>query len=176
MPRIPYPNTESSHERARAASAAREKRGGKLLNLYLMLLHSPHIAEAWLGLGTAVRYGTGISDRHRELSICLIASLSDCEYEWAQHAPEAMAAGVGRGELDSLASWESSGYFDEDDRAILRYVEHASLGQPIHDDEFDDLTRLFDEQRIVELTALVGYYTGLSRFLVALGVDEAGEE
>lgn len=141
-----------------------------------MLLHSPDIAEAWLGLGTAVRYGTGISDRHRELSICLIALLSDCEYEWAQHSPEALRAGVTREELDSLASWQPSSFFDADDRAILAYVERASLGEPIRDNEFDDLRRLFDEPRIVELTALVGYYTGLSRFLVALGVDEAGEE
>ena len=176
MPHLPYPGPEPSSDRIRVESAARAQRGGKLLNLYRMLLHSPVVAEAWLGLGTAIRYRTGISPRQRELSICLISLLNDCEYEWHQHAREAVEAGVGVDELGDLTSWRSSRHFDEKDRTVLHYVEQTTLGHPLHDDEFERLSQLLDETQIVELTALVGYYTGLSRFLIALGVDDSDEE
>ncbi len=176
MPRISYPDPHSSPDYARIEGAARDQRGGKLLNLYRMLLHSADVAEPWLALGTAIRYRIGISARHRELSICLISLLNDCEYEWTQHAPEAAKAGVGAEELSQLATWVSSRCFDEADRAVLRYVERTTLGGRVHDDEFESLSQVLDEKQIVELTALVAYYTGLARFVIALGIDDTDEE
>lgn len=175
MPRLPYPDLDGSDDRKRVEAKARDQRGGVLLNLYRMLLHSPVVADAWLGLGTAIRYRTGIGDLHRELSICLIALLTDCEYEWVQHAVLAEEAGATAEQLADLLAWETSPHFDEGDRVVLRYVERAALGRPMHDDEFERLAAIMSDETILELTALVGYYTGLSRFLVALGVDDEGE-
>lgn len=176
MTLIPYPPPSDATDRVAVEARARSARGGRLLNLYRMLLHSPPVADGWLALGTAVRYHTQLTGRQRELTICLIALLNDCDYEWVQHTPEAITAGVTRQELDHLATWRPSGVFGREDRAILGYVESVTLGNPIDDDLVREIRFVLNDRQVLELTAVAGYYTGLARFLLALRVDDIGED
>src|SRR3972149_1442468 len=54
MARTAYPDTPEASLAPLVERIERE-RGGKLLNLYRMLLHSPPVAQGWLGLFTAIR-------------------------------------------------------------------------------------------------------------------------
>lgn len=175
-PLIPYPLPSDAADRLAIEAKVRAARGGRLLNLYRMLLHSPPVADGWLALGTAARYRTQLTGRQRELTICLVALLNDCEYEWTQHTPEAIREGVSPQELDQLATWRSSAVFTRDDRAVLGYAESVTLGWAADRGLADEIRRVLDDRQVLELTAVVGYYTGLSRFLSALGIDASGEE
>jgi AhpD family alkylhydroperoxidase len=176
VPLIPYPPPSDTADRLAIEAKVRTARGGRFLNLYRMLLHSPPVADGWLALGTAARYRTQLTGRQRELTICLIALLNDCEYEWAEHAPEAIRAGVSPQELEQLATWRSSGLFARDDRAVLGYVASVALARAVDRELADELRLVLDDRQVLELTAVVGYYTGLARFLIALGIDASGEE
>lgn len=176
MTLIPYPPPSEEPDRVAVEEQIRAARGGRVLNLYRMLLHSPPVAGGWLALGTAARYRTQLTGRQRELTICLVALLNDCEYEWGQHAAEAIRAGVSPEELEQLAAWRSSGLFSRDDRAVLGYVESVTLARTVAREIADELRLVLDDRQVLELTAVVGYYTGLARFLMALGIDASGEE
>jgi len=173
---IPYPLASDSPDRVAIEEQIRAERGGRLLNLYRMLLHSPPVAEGWLALGTAARYRTQLTGRQRELTICLIALLNDCGYEWGQHAPEAIAAGVRPEELAQLGTWRTSALFAREDRAVLGYVESVTLAQAVGSPVAEELRLVLNDRQVLELTAVVGYYTGLARFLNALGIDSSGED
>ena len=57
MARVPYADENSSPEIKALSERIRAERGGRLLNLYKMLLNSPSVAAGWLSLLTAIRPG-----------------------------------------------------------------------------------------------------------------------
>jgi hypothetical protein len=73
MARIPYPDLHNP-ELSPFIERIKHERGGRLLRLYQMLLHSPSVAEGWLALFTAIRERASLPDRYREL-----ATLRRCE-------------------------------------------------------------------------------------------------
>ena len=86
MPRIPYVPKDLSEPRD-VVAAVRARRGGELLNLDRMLLHSPPVAMGWNALLGAVRKDLALSPKLRELAMCVVAVLNGAEYEWGHHAP-----------------------------------------------------------------------------------------
>jgi len=93
MARISYPDLDRP-EIAPLAERIKAERGGKLLNLYRMLLHSPPVAEGWLAFLTAIRQKCNLPARVRELVIMRIAVLNAAEYEFQAHLPFARAERV----------------------------------------------------------------------------------
>ena len=62
--------------------AVRARRGGHLLNLDRMLLHSPELTRGWNSYLGAVRTRLSVSPRLREIAICTVAVLNQAEYEF----------------------------------------------------------------------------------------------
>ncbi|MFZ9525894.1 MAG: carboxymuconolactone decarboxylase family protein, partial [Burkholderiaceae bacterium] len=92
MPHIPY-LPEDLKEPADVVDAIRKRRGGELLHLDRMLLHSPAFARGWNVFLGAVRTELSLSPKLRELSMCTVAVLNGAEYEFVQHAPLFIKAG-----------------------------------------------------------------------------------
>lgn len=149
----------------------KRERGGRVLNLYRMLLHSPPVAAGWLHMGTAVRYQAKLDGRLRELAICAVARLNGAEYEYHHHAPLARREGVSEAQLAALPDWRGSDLFDARERAVLAYTEAMTRHIDVDDETFAAARAHFDEQEMVELTATIGFYNLVSRFLVALRID-----
>jgi alkylhydroperoxidase family enzyme len=93
MPRVPYLPADL-REPAEIVDAVRARRGGHLLNLDRMLLHSPALAAGWNTFLGAVRESLVVDRRLRELAMCTVAVLNGAEYEYTQHAPLYIAAGA----------------------------------------------------------------------------------
>src|SRR5699024_1153987 len=96
---------------------------GSVLHLYRMLLHSPPVAEGWLGLLTAIRQQCGLADDIRELVIMRIAALNDAAYEADQHGPIALAAGLSPEQLEALRSDNPTPCFDERQTAVIALTD-----------------------------------------------------
>lgn len=61
--------------------------------------------------------------------------------------------------------------------AALRYADQMTLSVKVSDDVFERLKQYYNTREIIEITATISAYNCVSRFLVALDVDErAGEE
>ncbi|HEY4658975.1 MAG TPA: carboxymuconolactone decarboxylase family protein, partial [Gemmatimonadaceae bacterium] len=146
-------------------------RGGKLLNLYRMLLHSPPVAQGWLGLFTAIRQQCELPGRCRELAILRIAVLNGADYEFGAHVPFALAEGLTEAQVDALKAGREPEGLTEIDRAVLAYTDAMTRQVRVPDAVFDAVRKRFDERRVVELTATIAGYNLVSRFLEALQVD-----
>src|SRR5215831_7608968 len=84
----------------------RRQRRGTLLKLYKALLHSPPLAESWFGHMNAVRWGSTLSGRLRELIVIRIAAIHATAYVIRQHVPAlAEADGVSIAECEALEDW-----------------------------------------------------------------------
>jgi alkylhydroperoxidase family enzyme len=171
MARLGYvdPTPERPDLEALAAQIRTER--GRLPNLYRMLLNSPSVAAGWLHLGTGIRQQAKLNGRLRELVICQIGRLNRADYEWNAHAQLALREGASQAQLDALPHWRESDAFDAQERDVLAYAEMMTNQIEVDDLVFASVRRHFDDQELVELTATVGFYNLVSRFLVALQVD-----
>jgi alkylhydroperoxidase family enzyme len=171
MARVPFIDDIQHPELQPLADRIRAERGGRLYNLYKVLLNNPRIAEGWLALFTAIRQQSELGGRYRELAIMLVAVINRAEYEYVQHVPFALKAGLTQAQLDALRDWRNSKLFEDADRAVLEYTEVMTRSVQVPDEVFAALARHFDARQTVELTATVAGYNLVSRFLEALKVD-----
>ena len=170
MARIPYPDF-SLGDREPLAERIKRERGGKLLNLYKVLLHSPSLAEGWLAFLTSVRQRAELPGRYRELAILRVAVLNGAEYEFTAHVPFALREGIAQADIDALhANGVASGLTDAD-RAVLAYTDSMTREIRVADPVFAAVRMHFAEREIVELTATIAAYNCVSRFLEALRID-----
>ena len=148
-----------------------EGNGARIINFYKVLANSPHVARNVIRLGNSLIGRTTLSPKLRELTIMRIAKLCDCEYEWVQHTPVALQSGVSQAQLDAIGSWKESNNFDEEERAILQYVDEVAQNVKVADATFEALNKYLNEQNIVEVTLAIGWWGMLARLFVPLEVE-----
>ena len=171
MARIPYVEERDHPELADLIRRIKDQRGGRLLNLYKLLLQSPEVADGWLHLFTAVRQRASLDARTRELVIMHVAVLNGADYEYQAHAPLALRAGLTQQQIDALPTWRTADVFDERDRAVLAYCESMSREVHVPDAVFAPLPRYFNSHEILELTTTIAGYNAVLRVPEALQVD-----
>lgn len=169
MARVPLLDESAG---AAVVAKIRGKRGGRLLNLYRALLHSPGLASAWLDFNNAVRYETGLGERARELVIMRVAVLNRADYVFQIHRLRyAEPAGVTPAEIEALRDWRKSGVFGPGDAALLAYVDAMTRDVEVPDAVFNGMRAHFGERAAVELTVLIAAYNMHTRVLRALDID-----
>ena len=171
------PIQEADHpELASAIARIREERGGKLLVLYRMLLHSPPVAMGWLSLLTAIRQQCTLSARLRELVILRIAALNGADYEFAAHVPFALQEGIDNIAIDTLRRGELPASLSPEELAALHYTDQMTRQVAVDHMVYGAVAATMSEREVVELTATVAAYNMVSRFLVALGIRPQGHQ
>jgi alkylhydroperoxidase family enzyme len=172
MARVPLINETDHADLAESIAKIKGARGGRLINIYRLMLHSPALANAWFDLNQAVRYGTEIDGKSRELAVIRVAILNDVEYVQRAHGPAyALKEGLTPEQVSAIANWEPSKLFSAQQRALLAYTDAMTRDIEVADDIFAEVRKHFSERQAVELTMLIGAYNMLTRFLKALKVD-----
>lgn len=171
MARISY--IEEKDHPELSAEIARIKGGrGTLLNIYKLLLHSPKVCMTWFDYIGAIRWGTSLTPRLRELVTVRIAQAANYAYALQQHVPTiAVADGVSLEECEALKDWRGSKFFSEAERAALAYVDAIRDGSGVPDDVFNAARKHYSEREVVELTVLTSVYIMHNRIFTALKVD-----
>ena len=136
-----------------------------------MLLHSGPVAEGWLRYLSAIRHECTLPGALRELVIMRIAQLNGVPYEAEQHAPIALRGGVTQEQIDALDRWLVSDQFDAQQRAVLAHCDAMTRTVHAPDEVFAAVRGVLDNRHLVELTATVGAYNMVSRFLEAMRID-----
>ncbi|MCX7782451.1 MAG: carboxymuconolactone decarboxylase family protein [Meiothermus sp.] len=175
MARVPYQPSDLGEPRP-VVEAIRQRRGGKLLNLDRMLLHSPPYAMGWNRFLGAVRNDLSLSSKLRELAMCGVAVLNGAEYEFQHHAPLFVQAGGTPAQLEALSNWEQATendrLFDPQERATLQLTFEMTRNVQVGDETFERVKALLpDLRQVVELVGVIAAYNMVSRFLVALDIE-----
>lgn len=168
MARIPYADLTNPEAKPLVERIVAER--GGVLHLYQMLLHSPPVASGWLNYLTAIRQQSTLPGGLRELVIMRIAVLNGAPYEAEQHAPIALREGVSQVQLDDLDNWQQSKSYDATQRAVLAYTDAMTKDIHVSPEVFAAVKAVLTDRLLVELTATVGAYNMVSRFLEALQI------
>jgi len=170
MARLPYPDISRS-DIAPLADRIRAERGGKMLNLYHMLLHSPPVADGWRALLTAIRQQCQLPGRYRELAILRVAVINGAEYEFNAHTSFARKEGVTEAQLEEMRADRTPADFTAADQAVLTCTDAMTRNVQVPEEVFAEVRKHFPDREVMELVATVAAYNLVSRFLVAIQVD-----
>ena len=130
-----------------------------------VLAESPELASLTQVLGAFCRYRTGLSPRLSELAVLITAAHWGADYEFDVHAPEALKAGIPQSVIDALRSGKTPRLEDDDSRLIYEFATTFYATRDVPDRLFEDAVARFGRRRVVELSGLLGYYSGLAMLL-----------
>ena len=175
MPRVPFV-PEDIAEPKEVVDAVRKRRGGKLIALDRLLLHSPALTAGWNAYLGAVRTQLSLPAKARELAIIGVAAFNKAEYEYVAHVPHLLQGGGTQAQADALRDLASAAgnesLFDADERAVLQPTLEMTRNVAVKDATFKRAAQaLGGAQQVVELVATIAAYNMVSRFLVALDVN-----
>lgn len=121
------------------------------------------------------RKGSPIEAGLRALVQVRISQINGCAFCADLNGAAALDRAVAPQKLAALAQYESSALFAERERAALTYAEAATdPAKRVDDACFARLRANFDEQAILDLTALVAFQNLSSKFNAALAVPAQG--
>jgi 4-carboxymuconolactone decarboxylase len=143
---------------------------GGLEGPFNAMLLSPPVGSALQALGSAVRYGSGFANRHREIAILVVAHAWDCAFEVYAHEAVGRAAGLSDDEFAALRDGEYE-RLAEHDRLVAKTSSALAARSNLTDQEFSSARDALGLPLLFELTTLVGYYATLA---LQLRVFEVG--
>ena len=171
MARLPYVTSSADPQVLSLIDRIRRERGGRLINLYKVLLNSPAVAEGWLDLLTAVRQKSSLPARYRELVILRVAALNGAPYELVSHVPHARDAGITEEEIEAVQAPCPGGPLTATDLAVLSLTDAMTRDIRVGEPVFRKAAEAFGPRQMTELTVTIASYNMVSRFLEAVLVD-----
>jgi len=156
--------------------AAQRRKYGKPLAATLAWARLPRAFLALTLLYRALdRRGARLAPGLRALVQVRVSQVNGCAFCVDLNSAAAVAREVDPEKLLALAGFSEAPEFDARERAALAYAEAMTeSGNGVDDALFERLRHEFDEDEIVELTALVAFQNLTSKFNAALGVPAQG--
>ena len=158
-------------------AAIRQRRGGELLDLDRLLLHSPVFATGWGEFMGRVRTGLALPPLLLELAMCGVAALNRADFEMHHHAPLYRAAGATEAQLAALhrlgvePELAQDPVFDATQQAVLALVVEMTRDVTVRDSTFERVRAAMGGDKLVfELVGVIAAYNMVSRILVALAL------
>lgn len=140
------------------------------VNIFRVMSHAPEAAKGFSSCGSRLLGQTKLDTRLRELVINAVSLKLASPYEWSHHAKWALDVGATAEELEAL----KAGELDKLGEPAATVVDYALK---VEDNTVDDgdvealRAQGLDDQEIVELTLVAGFYGMTARFLNAMDVE-----
>lgn len=128
-------------------------------------LYSPPVAESMTALNNYLRQKSGLDNRLVELTILVTAREMDCEYVWTAHEPAAQKAGLQQEIIDIVKFRRPVTKLAEKDAVIVQLGRDALGKHKVRSDTFARAQKLFGNQQLVNIVALMGDYAATTMLL-----------
>ena len=168
MDRIPIlQKSELNAAQRRVYDEISESRNGHVLELFMVLLHSPVVADHAQRLGAFHRHHSSLSTRLVELSVLTTAKHWSSSYAWHHHDRYARACSLETEIIDAIRDGNEPVLTASDDAAVHAYTRELLENRHVSDETYQAAWDELGSTGVVELTALIGYYT-----MVAMTLNE----
>ncbi len=141
-------------------------RRGRLGGPFPAWLRNPELAECAQKLGAYCRYDSNLTPQMSELAILVVARHWNASVEWAIHAPIAETSGVSAADIAAIRSNEVPDFDDPISQVVYAYASELLKTTRVTDEMHARAVNAIGEHRVVDLVALIGYYS-----LVALTLN-----
>jgi 4-carboxymuconolactone decarboxylase len=170
-PRIPLPGRDELDEAQRKVwdSVVAGPRG-TVIGPLRAAIHNAELAGRWSAMGEALRFNTSLPKRLSELAIVVTGRRWSSQVEWFVHARVAAESGISAAVLDAIKAGAPPVFADRQEALVYEFARTLQQDGRVPDAVYDAVRESFGVKGVVELTALIGYYTMVSMTLNAHGV------
>ena len=113
-------------------------------------------------VGAFCRYGTSLPPRLSELAIMIVARHWDANVEWVAHRKIALEKGVSQKILDAIENNQRPIFTHQDEEFIYDLVISILEKKGLSDDLFHKAEVGIGKKTLLELTAIIGYYSNIA--------------
>lgn len=166
MPRIPLPGSDEMNEaQRRVHDAVVSGPRGVMVGPLRAVIHSPELAGLWSAIGEFLRYRTCLSPALSELAVIVTARRWTSQVEWWAHAKAAAKAGISGTIIAAIQAGKAPEFSDPSEADIYEFARQLQINGTVEQAVYDRIVAQHGAQGVVELTALIGYYTMVSMTL-----------
>lgn len=168
MARIPLPSPdEMTPEQRRVHDTIVAGPRGTVIGPLRAVIHNPALAERWSALGEILRFGTSLPKRLNELAIIVTGRRWTSQIEWWVHARAGATAGLPEAAIEAIRTGEPPEFDEPDDALVYEFARQLQLTGTVPLETYRAVEERWGAAGVVELTAVVGYYTMVSMTLNA---------
>ena len=155
---------------------SQKRRYGKVLQPGLLWARIPLVfMPLALLYGALDRRSSKISPALRSLVTVRVSQINHCAFCVDINSATLMKRGITEEKVSLLPEWKSNPMFSPSEKAALAYTEAMTItGTKPEDMPVAELRKYFDDDSIVELTAVVAFQNMSSKFNSALDVPPQG--
>ena len=132
---------------------------------YNLLLRSPVLGQRLFDLFDYLRWKTSVPTRLNEFAILIIGRRWRSQVEWFAHAPIASKAGLSPDIISELKAGKRPSKMAEDEALVYDFVTELMSTHKVSDATFARARKIFNDQQIVDLTAVAGNYVMVAMIL-----------
>jgi alkylhydroperoxidase family enzyme len=151
--------------------------GDRVLNIFRTMVRAPKAAKGFLAWGNYVlSRRNDLPAREREIVILRIGYLCKAGYEWTQHVPIGVRAGLTEDEVARIKQGAGAPGWSAADQALLQASDELHHDQFITDATWAALKAHFTDKQCMDVVFTAGQYTQVSMILNSFGVQlDAGQ-
>jgi 4-carboxymuconolactone decarboxylase len=131
---------------------------GRVRGPFSILLHSPRLAQHFIGIVNFMREDSIVAQKHRSLAALTAASEGGGYYVWAAQVEAARKAGVREEAIALIRAKGDPANLPEEEREVVSYVQQLMRKRDVDRATFDALHKRYGTQWLVELTGSAGYF------------------
>ena len=161
----PIPADQMSPAQRDVAQEIALGRRGAVYGPFVPALRSPELARRLQRVGEYLRYEPALPPKLRELAILLVAREWTQEFEWHAHAGLALDAGLPQVLVQAIADGRRSTTMSADEALVCDFFFELQRSHSVSDSMYTAAIDLLGEQGVIDLVALVGYYTTLAMIM-----------
>ena len=144
---------------------------------YNPMIRSPVLGQRLYDLFYYLRWQTSVPTKLNEFAILIIGRQWRSQVEWFAHAPLAAKAGLSADIVAELKSGKRPSNMAEDEAVVYDFVTELTTTQKVADATYARAKKVFNDQQIVDLTAVAGNYVMVAMLLaMAEETVPAGKE
>ena len=113
MARVSIPSKDQVSDKLKDVFQSMEQRGVQVLNIFKVMAHCPKVGREFLRLGNAILFNGSLPPKLRELAILRVGDLAEATYEWRQHVPLGLTAGLTEEQIKTMHRWKDSPVFSD---------------------------------------------------------------
>jgi 4-carboxymuconolactone decarboxylase len=140
----------------------RPRAGARLGGPFEPWLRSPALAEQLVALGGTLRFGTALPPRLTELAILVVGRAFTAQFEFWAHERFARSAGVPEPVIAAIKARKRPAFESAADEAVYDLASELLAEHRVSDATYARARGQLGERAIVELTALLGFYSLVS--------------
>jgi alkylhydroperoxidase family enzyme len=100
-----------------------------------------------------------------------VASINGCEFWQDINAAVSSQLGISVEKIEALSHYSTSDLYTESERVALEYADAMTItGRDVSDELFARMRKFYDEDALIELTAIIAWENSSSKFNRALRV------